>query len=326
MRIGLYVDLRNPPGWRRPWREHYARTLERLAGAEALGLASVWLTEHHLFEDGYLPQPLTFAAAVAARTTRMRIGTSVVLATLRPAIDVAEQAAVVDLVSGGRLELGIGAGYRIPEFAAYGVPATGRYETLEARGRELTELWNGGRLSPPPLQPAIPLWVGALGPRGARLAGRLGAGLLSLREDLLAPYREGLAACAGAPAPRLSGPVNLLIADDPEAAWARVKPYLAYQLQTYRDYGAQGREGDRGVVGSRPVDVERARSAGPDMNMPRFDVVTPAEAVRRLRAWLGPLPVEHAYFWESIAGMPEDLAQRHVELLATAVAPALSGA
>lgn len=235
MRLGLYVDLRNPPGWRRPWGELYEGTLRRLADADALGLGSAWLTEHHLFEDGYLPQPLTFAAAVAARTERMRIGTSVLLAPLRRAIDMAEQAAVVDLISGGRLELGLGAGYRIPEFELYGTSAEGRYEALEARGREIAALWNEGRLSPPPIQPTAPLWVGALGPRGARLAGRLGAGLLCLREDLLAPYREGLATLADPPAPRLSGPVNLLLADDPEAAWERVKPYLGYQMQTYRD-------------------------------------------------------------------------------------------
>jgi alkanesulfonate monooxygenase SsuD/methylene tetrahydromethanopterin reductase-like flavin-dependent oxidoreductase (luciferase family) len=321
MKVGLYVDLRNPPGWRRPWPELYEQTLRRLADAEALGLASVWLTEHHLFEDGYLPQPLTFAAAVAARTERLRVGTSVLLAPLRPAIDIAEQAAIVDLVSGGRLELGLGAGYRVPEFELYGADIARRYEALEARGREIAARWP--ELSPPPVQPAAPLWIGALGPRGARLAGRLGAGLLSLREDLLAPYREGLATRDDAPAPRLSGPVSLLVADDPEAAWERVKPYLRYQLQTYRDYGNEGRDAPS-AVGARPVDLDRVRSAGPDMNMPKFDVVTAAEAVRRLRAWLGGLPVEHAYFWASIAGMPDDLADRHVELLATEVAPAVA--
>ena len=77
MKIGVYFDLRNPPLWRRPWAEHYARSLELCEEADRLGAGAIWLSEHHFFEDGYLPQPLTFAAAVAARTTNVRIGTAV---------------------------------------------------------------------------------------------------------------------------------------------------------------------------------------------------------------------------------------------------------
>ena len=76
MKLGLFFDLRNPEPWARPWTELYGRTLELLEGAEAMGLQSAWFTEHHLFEDGYLPQPLTFLAAVAARTRRITIGTA----------------------------------------------------------------------------------------------------------------------------------------------------------------------------------------------------------------------------------------------------------
>src|SRR4051794_25285318 len=102
MRIGIYTDLRNPPAWHEPWPDVYARALERIVEAERLGIGSVWATEHHGFEDGYLPQPLTFLAAVAARTTRVRLGTAVLLAPLRPALHIAEEAAVVDVLSGGR--------------------------------------------------------------------------------------------------------------------------------------------------------------------------------------------------------------------------------
>ena len=65
MQVGLFLDMRNPPQWERPWAAFYGDALDRIVEAEQLGIDSVWLTEHHFFEDGYLPQPLTFAAAIA---------------------------------------------------------------------------------------------------------------------------------------------------------------------------------------------------------------------------------------------------------------------
>ena len=93
--------------------------------AERLGAHSVWLTEHHLFDDDYIAQPLVFAAAIAARTRRVRIGTAIVIAPLHSPVEIAEQSALVDVVSGGRLDLGLGAGYRVPEYELYGVSAAG---------------------------------------------------------------------------------------------------------------------------------------------------------------------------------------------------------
>src|SRR3979490_673520 len=103
MRIGLYLDMRNPPQWRRPWARHYGRWIELIEEADRLGTDSIWLSEHHFFEDGYLAQPLVFAAAVAARTKRARIGTAVMLPALKQAAQLAEEAALVDLISDGRL-------------------------------------------------------------------------------------------------------------------------------------------------------------------------------------------------------------------------------
>ncbi|MGE4425569.1 MAG: LLM class flavin-dependent oxidoreductase [Solirubrobacteraceae bacterium] len=332
MIVGVYSDFRNPPAWRRGWSTHYGATLDRLCEAERLGCGSIWLSEHHLFEDGYLPQPLVMAAAVAARTSTARIGTAVFLPGLRPAIDTAEQAAVVDQLSGGRLDLGLGFGYRIPEFEIYGREVRGRYETVEERIVEIRRLWDEGICTPPPAQSRLPIWLGATGPRGARMAGRLGEGLLWLDDALLEPYREGLVAGGHDPATaRMTGLVNLVLADDPDAAWARIAPHLAYQRDSYNRYGAEGRE--RGTMtasrtlqpGSGAVDVEALRGPARQALPPAFDVVTPAEAIRRLTAWLSPLPVEQIYLWESVAGMPDDLADRHVELVATHLAPALAG-
>jgi alkanesulfonate monooxygenase SsuD/methylene tetrahydromethanopterin reductase-like flavin-dependent oxidoreductase (luciferase family) len=133
MQLGLYFDLRNPPPWRQDPARLYRFTLEMCQEAERLGAGSIWVTEHHLFEDGYLTQPLTFCSAIAACTKRIRIGTAILLAPLHSAVEIAEQATVVDLVSNGRLELGLGSGYRLPEFQLYGADFHQRFALLHQR-------------------------------------------------------------------------------------------------------------------------------------------------------------------------------------------------
>jgi len=330
--VGIYTDMRNPPAWRRPWAEHYGRTMDRIVGAEDMGLDSVWVTEHHFFEDGYLPQPLTLAAAIAGRTRRMRIGTAVMLAPLRPSVQIAEEAAVVDLVSGGRLELGLGAGYRRPEFTAFGADPSERFRSLRRSVREIRRLWAEGAATPPPVQDPVPIWLGLMTARGARAAGRLGTGLLWLDEHLVAPYREGLSEGGHEPSSaRMSGLAMVILADDPEEARARIRPHLAYQRESYARYGREGLGGDSATLPPTLVaDAEGRREdrEGPAAHArpPRLHVLTPEDAIPFLRGWLAQMPVRHVFFWESIAGMPDDLADRHVELLAGRLRPALAGA
>jgi alkanesulfonate monooxygenase SsuD/methylene tetrahydromethanopterin reductase-like flavin-dependent oxidoreductase (luciferase family) len=290
-----------------------------LSAADDLGLASIWLTEHHLFEDGYLPQPLVVAAAIAMRTRGARIGTAILQAPLRPAIDIAEQAALVDILSGGRLELGLGAGYRVPEWKAFSVDGARRYALLEERARDVRRLWSEGAVTPPPLQPQPPIWIGGEGQRAARLAGRLGMGLLALIPALAPVYRESLERAGHDPgSARMSGCANLILADDPERAWSVIRPHLDYQWNSYARYAAEGTGATADVL-----DPDRLRTSGAPI-LPRFDVTTPQDAAKRLHAWLDPLPVEHVYLWDSIAGMPDDLAMRHAELAVLELAPLLA--
>ncbi len=326
MRVGIWSDMRNPPEWRRSWPALYAETLERIEEAERLGLDAIWVTEHHFFEDGYLSQPLAFLAAIAARTKRMRVGTAITIAPLRPALDLAEQGALVDVISDGRLELGLGAGYRVPEFKAFGLDIADRFPILEERVREIRRLWSSGEIIPGPVQERPPIWIGANGGRGARLAGRLGEGFMWLDRDVVQTYLDALRAAGhDESTARVSGSVNAIISSDPERAWGRVAPHLVYQWETYARYGAEGAEKADSLVVHQASELkaEDMRSDGPEMLMPRFDVVTPEELVRRMRAWLVELPVSDVYFWDSIAGMPDDLVEEHVRLLATKVAPAV---
>jgi alkanesulfonate monooxygenase SsuD/methylene tetrahydromethanopterin reductase-like flavin-dependent oxidoreductase (luciferase family) len=321
VKLGLYFDLRNPAPWARPWPEVYGRALDLVVEAERLGAASVWFSEHHLFSDGYLPQPLTFAAAAAARTTRVRIGTAVLLAALRPAALVAEEAAVIDQISGGRLELGIGAGYSVPEYELYNADITKRYGLADAAVAEIRRLLDDGIVTPPAAQNPFPIWLGYQGPQGAKRAGRLGVGLLSLDRALLDPYREGLVEGGHDPATaRTGGMLDIIVADDPEAAFEWILPHYAHQLNSYRAAAVTG----SGRDAPKEITVEKLRSgAAQKGQIPGLRVLTPTDAVNAIREATDGSPVEHVYLWASVAGMPDDLVERHVELTCTQVAPNL---
>ncbi len=329
MKVGIYLDLRNPPGWRRGWQELYAQKLDRVVEAERSGLDSVWLSEHHLFEDGYLPQPLTFASAIASRTSRIRIGTAVLLAPLRPAVQIAEEAAIVDLVSGGRLELGLGSGYLPDEFAAYGADHGRRFATLWERVQEVRGLWDEGRTTPPPAQARPRIWVGVGRKAAARRVGLLGESLLWLDPGILDDFRAGLAEGGHDPsAARVSGPAQIVLADDPEAAREAIREHHAYQQGSYlAQIERQLPPGDSAPLSmARPLRllVEGEREADDTPLPPSLHVLTPDQAGAWLAAWLQDSPVEHVFFWDSIAGMPDELADRHVALLASELAPRLA--
>jgi alkanesulfonate monooxygenase SsuD/methylene tetrahydromethanopterin reductase-like flavin-dependent oxidoreductase (luciferase family) len=320
LNVGLYFDLRNPPAWQRDWAQVYGSTLEICEEADRLGVHSIWLSEHHLFEDGYLPQPLTYAAAVAARTRQARIGTAVTLAPLRSAPHLAEEAAIVDLVSGGRLELGIGAGYRIPEYELFSADIGRRFSLTDETARELRRLWDEGRLTPPPAQERPHLWMGYQGPQGARRAGRLGECLLSADTRLVVPYREGLREAGLDPATaRMTGVLQGWITDDPERDWPVVARHLAHQWNTYLSYGVEG----TGRPPPPPIDPEAWRANGLGPGASHFLLATPEDAAGALLAYADGTPLETVFFWASIAGMPDEMVRRHVHLICEDLAPRL---
>ena len=163
--------------------------MEQAVLAERLGFDSVLISEHHLTSDGYFPSPLTAAAGLATVTRRIRIGTAVVLLPLHHPVEVAEASAVLDVMSGGRLILGVGLGYRPEEFSLYGVPRHERGARLEEGvrlvGRLLAEedVTHEGRfygvrnvtITPRPLQrPRPPIWIAAKFEPAIRRAARLG--------------------------------------------------------------------------------------------------------------------------------------------------------
>ena len=320
MRVGLYFDLRNPPAWPMDWSRLYGFTLELCEEADRLGCHSIWLTEHHLFDDGYLPQPLAMAAAVAARTRAVRIGTGIIIAPLHLPVEIAEQAAVVDIISAGRVEVGIGAGYRIPEFGLYGADIGRRYTATDECARELRRLWTV--VTPPPVQARVPIWMGYQGPRGAARAGLLGEGLLSADGNLWPIYHEALVAAGHAEErARMTGGIQGWATDDPERDWPVVSRHLANQLDSYRRYMVEGT--DQPVP--RPVDPDRMRQREPFSGpIGYFLYGTPEQVAADVRRAVADAPVDAVYFWASIAGMPEDLVLTNVRTVCERLAPLLA--
>lgn len=298
----------------------YGEVLELCEEADHLGAHSVWLSEHHLFDDGYLSQPFTLAAAIAARTKTIRIGTAVVLAPFRTAAELAEQSALVDVLSDGRLELGLGAGYRLPEFELFGANLDRRYATTDQRVRDVRRLWQDPRLLPPPVQAHPRIWLGYQGPRGARRAGLLGESLLTVNPDSVAPYLAGLRegghdlSVAG-----MAGGINAWVSDDPEADWPVVAERLAYQWDSYRRHMVEG----TGKPLPAPVDPERYRARGLDARPGHFLLATPDAAAVQIAQYIADTPVETLFIWISIGGMPYELAQRHMRTIVCDLAPRL---
>ena len=321
--LGLFVDLRRLSSSPRSPASHVSHTLDLLAGAEGLGCEAVWFTEHHSFEDGYLPQPLVLAAALAARTKTMRLGTGVLLAGLRHPRHIAEEAALLDLISGGRVELGLGAGYAQDEYDAFGVDMARRFDRTDATALEVQRLLASGEVTPGPAQEPLPLWLGYQGPKGAARAGRAGLGLLSLDRALVEPYRAGLEERGDDwSRARMGGLVEIIVADDPPRAAERLLPHWVHQQNTYR---ALRRKPDGSKLSS--IDLARARdSLAQTGRLGSLAVLDVDGAIAELRARVDGLPAEHAYAWMSLGDMPDDLTERHLELWCGPVRQGLAAA
>jgi probable F420-dependent oxidoreductase len=192
MKFGLYSSIASPPRG-----DHLDRCIDEVIAeaqlAEASGFDSCFFGEHHQDRDGFLPSPLIVATAVAARTQRLRVGTSVILLPLHHPVRVAEDAITLDLVSRGRVVLGVGIGYQPADFRAYAVPMEQRVARFEESVEILRRCFAGEPFSfrgahyaledvqvrPRPFRAGgPPLWIGASALAAARRAGRLADGFV----------------------------------------------------------------------------------------------------------------------------------------------------
>lgn len=259
MRYGVLFSFQDPPGSPIGHQAVYDAALEQVVLAERQGYDWVNVTEHHVAADGYLPALFAVLAGMATVTERIRLSTGMMILTLHQPIRIAEEAAVVDLLSHGRLTLGVAAGYREVEFAALGTD----YATRGRRFRESLEIlqlaWKGEPFSyhgeifeipevvvqPRPVQrPGVPLWLGGTTDVALRRAVRYGSPCFPGATDefdkvrqRFARYQELAEEAGGGGSRELVLPRLALIADTVEEARARAFPGIRAMFETYQSWG-----------------------------------------------------------------------------------------
>ena len=193
MKFGIYSSIADPPAGEN-LAQRVAEVVAEARLAEAVGFDSCFFGEHHQDKDGFLPSPLIVAAAVAAQTTTLRLGTSVILLPLHHPVRLAEDVITLDIVSRGRFILGVGLGYQPVDFRTFDIPIGQRVSRFEESVEIIRQCWRGERfdfsgehfeleditIRPRPYsEPSPPLWIGASRIPGARRAGRIADGFVA---------------------------------------------------------------------------------------------------------------------------------------------------
>jgi len=322
--FGIRFDLRDPGFSGVPLAERYAAALEMAAWADRVGFVSLTLSEHHGSPDGYLPSPLPMAAAMAARTERIPIQVAAMVAPFHDPIRLAEDTAVVDLISGGRLELVIANGYVAEEFAMFDVPMSERVARTTEMIEVLRQAWSGEpfehrgrtvRVTPKPSGTRGPkLSLGGSSDGAARRAARLGVGFLPSTRNVWETYRAECIALGGPdPGGFFGGDTTAtFLAADVDAGWGVIGPYALHEANAYGAW-AEAAGADTGYHQAADVDALRATD--------QYKVVTPDELVASLTEQGD---FAFALFHPLMGGIPPAVGWESLHLLEHEVLPRLS--
>jgi alkanesulfonate monooxygenase SsuD/methylene tetrahydromethanopterin reductase-like flavin-dependent oxidoreductase (luciferase family) len=322
--FGIRFDLRNPAFAGVADADRYGAAIDMCEWADRLGFAVCILSEHHGAEDGYLPSPLTLAAAMAARTQTIRLQIAALVASFHDPLRLAEDIAVVDLISRGRLDIVITNGYVASEFAMFGRPLSERAARTTDAVRTLRQAWSGdpfsfqgreARVTPRPAQPGGPkIAMGGSTEAAARRAARVGDGFLPSSPDLWEHYRdERLRLGHTDPGPYAAGDTSVFVlATDPETTWAAVAPYFLHEVNAYGQWMAEAGVTQGGYA--EVADADALRATG------QYRVLTPEQMVGELRAG-----GEYAFalFHPMVGGIPPAMAWESLHLFEHEVLPRL---
>jgi probable F420-dependent oxidoreductase len=311
---------------------YYRQALEEVTRAEELGFDSVWMEEHHAVANHYWPSPLTVLAGFATRTSRVSLGTDIAVAPFHHPVRLAEDVAMLDVMSNGRAILGIAIGYKPDEFALYGVDLEKRGARFEEQLAIMKGLWTQdhvsfrgtyytvqGRLEPKPLaRPHPPVWIGGWGELTLRRAATLGdnwipgptadlARLLAAKRAFVEHRRAaGLAPVTEWPLTR-----DVIIADSDARARALAEEHI---MVAYRKEYAGG---------WRHPFIDATIATDLDKLMrDRFIIGGPEQCVAAIRRFVDAYGMTHLICRTFFPGMPHAHIMRALELLAREVMPA----
>ena len=334
--VGISVSFQNPAQWRIPWPALYDETLEFIQAAEALGIDEVWLSAHHFADDGTCPSLLPVAAAIAAKTSRIRIGTKVMLLPFHNPVRLAEDAAVVDILSNGRLDLGLGAGYRPAEFDGFGIARSERAARMDEGLSVLRQALSGeafehhGRfydlgplkIMPPPSQQPLPLWLGGRSAAAMQRAARNGCHL-QLADFILehavsdyAHYQEALRSIRAEPSDfAVAAVATAFLDEDRDRAWQTAAEHLLYQQNLYQRWFTEASD--------RPGDRYEPMVTASQLKRGSYLIGDPDDVLQQLRDYHRQVPFTHISVWMLLPGMRLAPALRSLELFCRRVLPAL---
>ena len=282
MEFVISFDFR-APAFGAPAGDLYAAALDMFSWADELGFNCVSLGEHHASADGYLPSPIAVAGAIAARTRSVTIRPNVLLAPLYEPVKLAEDLAVLQLLSGSRMQVVIGAGYRPYEFQMFGTRREDRKQGYLDAFRVLRQAWSGkefehrGRkvtVTPVPELPP-PLLLGGAHPAVARRAADIADGFFPPNGENWDIYRaERLRLGKSDPGEKFHrlGPIYTYVTHDVEAAWETIAPHVTHCVESYAEWTIEAYGKAAGPFAGG-VDVDDLRRSG------AYQVLTPDQAV-----------------------------------------------
>jgi alkanesulfonate monooxygenase SsuD/methylene tetrahydromethanopterin reductase-like flavin-dependent oxidoreductase (luciferase family) len=303
------------PGWATPTTELYRAAIEMAAFADQIGVDNIGLMEHHGSDDGFLPQPFALAAAMAAVTKNVRFLLSAVVLPLHDPVQVAEQIAVTDLISNGRLNVVVAAGYVPFEFATFGKSLKDRAKLLESGIETILRALHGERFEadgrpiyvrPLPAQkPDDIILVGGGVAAAAKRAARFGLGFIPITSELVDIYLDECRRLDQSPRQYVRPgpvPISVHLCEDPEQGWAAIERHAIHVITEYAKWAEQ--EGDSSSSPFKGLtDPAVLRSAGlfaawtPDMLLAKVPEM-PARSMFVLQPLLGGLSPEEG--WKSL--------------------------
>jgi alkanesulfonate monooxygenase SsuD/methylene tetrahydromethanopterin reductase-like flavin-dependent oxidoreductase (luciferase family) len=334
MDVGVGPTIRYHRDRPRPLAEVYDEFFGEFILGEKLGYSHIWLPEHHFADDAHNPSALPILAAVARQTSRIRLGTYILLLAFHNPILVAEDAAVVDILSHGRLDLAVGAGPMEQECDVFGVPRKetyGRtYEALEIIQRCWTEeqfshqgryfqFENVAVTTKPVQRPHPPIYMAALGPQSAARAAKRGYNLamgMGPSHDL---YVAALREAGRDPGDYrfVSGPVGIHLADTTKEAWDEAEEALHAWVTFYANRGSP--------VGHGLPPVGELRKTNFAFGGMPFMVGSADEVGENMRKMFRNAPLDELVLYFHPPGMPAEPARRAMTTFAEQIMPEAQG-